>query len=226
MHHRSFKTTLLATSLLLGGALALTGCKPLATDPDQAADTTPSDQSPPPTDSEVDPSRSAANGTSVEDPRARARLEAADSATVEGTRVEGTADLVQTGDTLVITGEVRGLEPGLHGFHVHETGVCDQPDFESAGSHFDTTGEEHGAPEDTAQHAGDLGNLEAAENGVATFRIETTTISLDGATNSVLGRTLIVHQDADDLESQPSGEAGARIACGVIQLVPAGSIES
>lgn len=111
-----------------------------------------------------------------------------------------------------------GLEPGTHGLHIHEHGDCSAPDGSSAGAHFAPDGDPHGAPRDAADahHAGDLGNVTATEGGMAEKRMTDDELSLTG-TYGVLGRAVVVHQGEDDLVSQPSGNSGDPVACGVIQ---------
>lgn len=116
-----------------------------------------------------------------------------------------------------------GLEPGEHGVHIHEVGICDasgEKPFESAGDHFNPTDHEHGAPSADDSHAGDLGNLMVADDGSIDFEITTDKFTLEkGATNSLDdadGSSIVIHADEDDLESQPSGDSGDREACGVI----------
>lgn len=124
---------------------------------------------------------------------------------------------------VVLSGEVSGLKKGLHGFHIHEFGD-NTNGCTSAGAHFNPEKEDHGAPESTVRHVGDLGNIEAsADGGVTKVCIQDSRISLAGP-NSILGRTLVVHADPDDLGrgghelSLTTGNAGARIACGVIGI--------
>lgn len=123
-----------------------------------------------------------------------------------------------------MTGQISGLAPGLHGFHVHQFG--DNTDgCTSAGPHYNPDGAEHGAPDDDkgSRHAGDLGNVEANADGVANFDIKDSLISLNGE-RSVVGRTMVIHADVDDLGkgghelSKTTGNAGARLACGVIGI--------
>jgi len=126
---------------------------------------------------------------------------------------------------VTVKGELKGLKEGLHGFHVHEFG--DTTDgCTSAGPHFNPNGKTHGGPGDAERHAGDLGNVTAGPDGVAKFEVKDAQISLNGQT-SVVGRTMVVHADPDDLGkgghelSKTTGNAGARVACGVIGLAKA-----
>ncbi|MCK5941512.1 MAG: superoxide dismutase family protein [Planctomycetes bacterium] len=129
--------------------------------------------------------------------------------------VTGRIELTRSGDKLRLTGEVRGLKPGLHGFHVHQFGdLSDASSGKSAGGHFAPRGMDHGRQSDETRHVGDLGNIEANEEGVAKVDITDRLIALHGA-HSVLGRAIVVHADADDY-SQPTGAAGPRVAFGVI----------
>jgi Cu-Zn family superoxide dismutase len=116
-----------------------------------------------------------------------------------------------------------GLEAGLHGVHIHETGTCDaegETPFESAGGHFNPTQHTHGALDDEESHAGDLGNLEVDETGTFGAEITTDKVTLEpGAENSLAdadGSAIIIHAGEDDLQTDPSGESGDRVACGVI----------
>ncbi|KAI5734511.1 superoxide dismutase [Cu-Zn] [Diaphorina citri] len=124
-----------------------------------------------------------------------------------------------------VTGEIQGLEEGNHGFHIHEFGD-NTNGCTSAGPHFNPLGKDHGAPSDADRHVGDLGNIVATANKVAKVEIEDSIISLTGA-NNIVGRTLVVHADPDDLGkgghelSKTTGNAGARIACGVIGIAKA-----
>jgi len=134
--------------------------------------------------------------------------------------VAGVVRFEQQGSKVLVTGTVKGLTPGKHGIHVHEFG--DSTDgCTSAGAHFNPHGKEHGAPQDANRHVGDLGNLEADASGVAQVKIEDSLISLTGDL-SIIGRSLVVHADPDDLGkgghelSKTTGNAGARAACGVI----------
>lgn len=133
----------------------------------------------------------------------------------KGSTVKGTITFTKAGDGIRVEGTVTGLTPGKHGFHVHEYGDTTSPDGTSAGGHFNPTGEKHGAPDADKRHAGDFGNIEAGADGTAKVNFLDKHITLDGA-KSILGRGLVVHANADDLTSQPSGNAGDRVAVGVI----------
>jgi Cu-Zn family superoxide dismutase len=137
----------------------------------------------------------------------------------KGNHVSGSVNFTQRGQTVVVEAKVTGLTPGLHGFHVHEKGNCTAADGSSAGAHFNPGGAPHGglaAP----RHGGDLGNLTADANGVAQYKAEVTGISLGTGEDSIIGRAVIVHEKPDDLRTQPSGNAGARLACGLISKSP------
>lgn len=133
----------------------------------------------------------------------------------QGAEVRGVVHFIKREGAVDIVGEIHGLEPGKHGFHVHEFGdLTDMKSGNSAGGHFNPTNEPHGRPTDKQRHVGDLGNIEANEDGVAKFRIRDELISLDGP-HSILGRAVVVHAKADQF-TQPSGDAGDRQALGVI----------
>jgi Cu-Zn family superoxide dismutase len=135
-----------------------------------------------------------------------------------GNAVTGTLRLAQYGDTVRVTGEVRGLKPGAeHGFHVHEKGDCSSGDGMSTGGHFNPAGAAHGRHGHGMHHVGDLPSLVADAQGVAHVKFETTRLSLGGGASSVLDRGLIVHRDPDDYTTQPTGNAGPRLACAVIR---------
>jgi len=121
-----------------------------------------------------------------------------------------------------IKGKITGLNPGRHGFHIHQFGDLSDG-CTSAGAHFNPFGKTHGAPEDEERHVGDLGNIEVKHDGTVDIDISDKLVSLVGA-NSVIGRSVIAHADADDLGktdhqlSKTTGNAGARVACGVIGI--------
>lgn len=132
----------------------------------------------------------------------------------------GDVQFTQTEQGVRVEGRIESLGPTLHGFHVHEHGQCDPPDFESAGGHFNPEGHPHGAPDDPAdqRHAGDFGNLEFDEDNVAEFSFVDDVITLGDGINDVSDKALIVHYEEDDLESQPTGDAGPRAGCGIIEV--------
>ena len=121
------------------------------------------------------------------------------------------------GDGVHFTGTVTGLPAGVHGFHIHETGDCSAPDGSSAGGHFNPTGAPHGGPQSAERHLGDLGNITADASGNAEVNIHAGGVTLGEGENAIMGKAIIVHAGADDLTTQPTGDAGARLACGVIQ---------
>ncbi|KAJ1976769.1 Superoxide dismutase [Cu-Zn] [Dimargaris xerosporica] len=138
--------------------------------------------------------------------------------------VSGIVKFIQTAENgpVRVVGELAGLEPGKHGFHVHQYGD-NTNGCTSAGSHFNPHKQVHGAPEDEVRHVGDLGNIVADANGKASIDIEDSVIQLSGP-HSVIGRTIVVHKDEDDLGkgghalSLTTGNAGDRLACGVIGI--------
>ncbi len=141
-------------------------------------------------------------------------------AVVEGLgehKVKGKVTFTQKGDGVEIVGEFTGLQPGQHGFHIHEFGDCSKADGKCAGGHFNPNGGKHSSPEDPGRHAGDLGNLKADSTGNASFKMTDSMLSLSGP-NSVIGRSVIVHAKADDMKTQPAGDSGDRIGCGVIGI--------
>jgi Cu-Zn family superoxide dismutase len=146
-------------------------------------------------------------------PVAEARL-----APTQGNAATGMLRFVQVGDMVRVSGEVQGLKPGgEHGFHIHEKGDCSSGDGMSAGGHFNPTGAPHGHFGQGAHHTGDLPSLRANANGVASVSFETSTLSIGGGGNTdIVGRGLIVHRDADDYTTQPTGNSGPRLACAVI----------
>ncbi len=162
----------------------------------------------------------------VGDAPAPAAISAAREATVvlapaSGSLVSGKLTLTPMGGVHV-RGEIGGLKPGgVHAFHIHETGDCSAADASSAGGHFNPTGAPHGRAGRGAHHAGDADNLVANTRGVATVDAHFGGVSLGGTrATDVIGRAVVVHAAPDDYTSQPAGNAGARVACGVIRAVP------
>ena len=136
-------------------------------------------------------------------------------ATKSGGEAGGKITFTKVEDGIKVEGEVTGLTPGKHGFHIHEFGDVSTPDAMSAGGHFNPGKATHAGLDTPKRHAGDLGNIEANEKGVAKVDVTIPHLSLSGE-ESILGRGLIVHEKADDLKTQPTGNAGARVAAAVI----------
>lgn len=134
--------------------------------------------------------------------------------------VVATATLTQENDSVHVSMDVDGLPEGTHAFHVHEKGVCEPPDFESAGGHYNPTDMKHGKLNPEGAHAGDFDNVEVDENGKAHVDFTTNQVTLEKGQDTTLytdeGTSLVIHADPDDYKSQPAGDAGERIACGVI----------
>jgi Cu-Zn family superoxide dismutase len=133
-----------------------------------------------------------------------------------GNKVSGTVTFTEVADGVQVQAEITGLTPGNHGFHVHQFGDCSAVDLSSAGAHFNPTNKPHAGPDDTERHVGDMGNVDADASGKAKLEYLDHQISLTNDQGSVIGRSVVVHAKADDLKSQPAGDSGARIACGVI----------
>jgi superoxide dismutase, Cu-Zn family len=146
---------------------------------------------------------------------AKAVLEARSGSTVTGwatfTEQEG-------GDVKVVV-HVEKAPPGMHGLHVHEIGDCSDPEAKSAGGHFNPTKMDHAGPMDAKHHAGDLGNIEVRADGTGDLEVVSKMLGLTDGPNNAMGRSVIFHEKADDLKTQPTGNAGGRLACGVIKVV-------
>lgn len=147
--------------------------------------------------------------------QARANLEAK-----SGSKVAGHVDFAEQGDKLRVSVKVSGLKPNSqHGFHVHEKGDCSSADALTAGGHFNPDGHPHSQAGQAKRHAGDLVNLVADSKGESTASFEVDTIRADDGKYGILNRAVIVHANPDDYVSQPVGNAGGRIACGLIKKV-------
>lgn len=132
----------------------------------------------------------------------------------------GTAEVTESDEGVTILLGLQDLEPGTKAIHFHEHGQCDAPDFESAGDHFNPTGASHGLDHPDGPHAGDLPNIEIGEDGTINEELIAENVSMtEGEENSLIkegGTSLVIHESADDGETQPSGDSGARIACGIV----------
>ncbi len=135
--------------------------------------------------------------------------------------LKASVQMQETDKGIKVTADVSGLKPGaVHGFHVHEKGECKGPDFKSAGPHFNPGNHSHSGPAAQSKHLGDLGNLVANDKGIAKTEVLIPKAKEHGL-ESFIGKAVIIHAKADDLTTQPAGDSGDRIACGLIR---AGSI--
>ena len=192
---RTASPFLLVPGALALGALALGACQSEPADPADADST-----------------------AATETPADSARTAMASLASKSGSDVTGEIRFVQEAGGIRVSGTINGLPVGEHGFHVHGTGDCSADDATSAGDHFNPDSTQHGRSDAApgARHVGDFGNVTADASGVATVDLLDTVIAFDG-TNSIVGKAVIVHANPDDY-SQPSGNAGARLACGVVEM--------
>jgi Cu-Zn family superoxide dismutase len=152
---------------------------------------------------------------------------AADSTSIKATIINtkgkkiGTAELSPVAEGVNIHLVAANLPPGVHGFHIHEVGLCEKPDFVSSGMHLNPLGKEHGFDNPKGYHAGDLPNIQVGTDGKVNVDLIANTVTLEkGKSNSILtaqGVSLIIHEKSDDYMTDPSGNSGARIACGVIK---------
>ena len=144
---------------------------------------------------------------------ARAELKSAQGQDV------GTATFTPAKQGVGVTLNVRNLAPGVHGIHIHEAGKCDAPDFKTAGGHFNPAGKHHGSLNPQGEHAGDLGNLTVGAKGTAKVKLTAKGVTLGEGENSLFhpgGTSVVIHANPDDLKTDPAGNAGPRIVCGVI----------
>ncbi|MEM5429354.1 superoxide dismutase family protein [Cupriavidus oxalaticus] len=157
-------------------------------------------------------SASAASSSATSGARAAATLQPK-----SGTNTAGTVTFQQQPGGVLMTAAITGLPPNtVHGFHVHEKGDCSAPDAMSAGGHFNPGGKPHGQMTMPDHHAGDMNNLTADSSGNARVSMLLPSLSVGTGANSVIGRAVVVHKDPDDYKTQPTGNAGGRIACGVV----------
>jgi Cu-Zn family superoxide dismutase len=175
----------------------------------------PADVTPPvpeePLDTAVD------EGLLLDEPEASAPARAvAQLSPATGSQVTGSVTFLAAATGVEVRVQLEGLTPGKHGLHIHEKGDCSASDFASAGDHFNPTNSPHGGPDSAARHAGDFGNVEADAAGRVDATFLDPLLTLTGA-DTILGRAVIVHSDPDDLVTQPAGNSGTRLACGVIE---------
>ncbi len=135
-----------------------------------------------------------------------------------GSKVTGKAVFTQfpSGGTKVEVW-IENAAPGTHGLHLHEKGDCSAPDASSAGAHFNAAGHPHAGPSETARHNGDLGNIEVGADGKGHLEVTSDLLTVAPGPNSVVGKAVVFHDKADDLKTQPTGNAGGRLGCGVVQ---------
>jgi Cu-Zn family superoxide dismutase len=134
-----------------------------------------------------------------------------------GNAATGTVRFEQSGSKVIVTASITGLKPNAeHGFHVHEKGDCSAPDATSAGGHFNPGGKPHAKYDKAERHSGDVPNLRADAAGTARVLWETDALAVGSGPASVIGRAVVIHRDPDDYASQPAGNSGPRISCGVI----------
>lgn len=166
------------------------------------------------------PSASTATTTTGTAAVSTAKAAVVNLASASGSLVSGRLSVVPMNDGVHLTGEVGGLSPGsTHAIHIHEKGDCSAADASSAGGHFNPAGAPHGKVGSGAHHGGDMDNIVANAEGVAKVDVHASGVTLGGAAvNDVAGKAVIVHAAADDYRTQPTGNAGGRVACGVITV--------
>jgi superoxide dismutase, Cu-Zn family len=133
-----------------------------------------------------------------------------------GTKVTGTVDIGRSSKGLLVRVYVKDIAPGPHGIHIHEKGDCSSPDGESAGGHFNPTGDKHGGTTSRSRHVGDFGNIVVDKSGGGEFEIKVPAPAKPFAWEQLVGKAIVIHGGKDDLSTQPSGNSGDRIACGVL----------
>jgi superoxide dismutase, Cu-Zn family len=136
---------------------------------------------------------------------------------LSGSQVQGVIAFAKVSEGVRVRGTFSNLSPGLHGFHIHEYGDCRTEDGASAGGHFNPRDQIHGGPDAEQRHVGDLGNIQADEKGNGRVDFIATALSLEGD-ESIIGRSVVVHERQDDFRTQPDGDTGTRLACGVIGI--------
>ncbi len=191
---------------IVAGLLALGACAPRQ----EGAEAPPAEEAPP-----------AAMAAPMEPQAPAATSASATLAAAAGSGITGTVSFQEMAGGVHVEARVEGAPPGTHGFHLHETGDCSAADFASAGGHFNPEGVAHGAPEAEPHHAGDFGNIEIGADGTGSLSLHSTKLAIAAGPNSVVGRAVILHAQADDLATQPTGNAGGRIACGVVAAAAA-----
>lgn len=221
------------TAITLWSVLLITGCNEQQTDElqydtsNKALDYTPQLNDP---TSDIDEPRNLENEENgaaenadvdvseveADSDQQQAMVATTDLEPIGDSKVKGNVRFVQDGEKVRVTGTITGLSPGKHGFHVHEHGdLSDKKEGKSAGGHYNPTNKPHGRPSDQERHVGDLGNIEANQQGVAEIDMQDSVISLSGP-HSIVDRSLVVHEGEDKF-TQPTGDAGGRVAFGLIK---------
>jgi superoxide dismutase, Cu-Zn family len=197
--------------LILFTAMLLTACGQSQDEPEGTADSRTRPDNPMPEPADVAAPGQAPQGASAQ------------IAPTQGNTASGSVSLTAEDDGVRLTGAVQGLKPNAEfGFHIHEKGDCSAPDASSAGGHFNPAKADHGNPESGAHHAGDMMNLKSDAQGTAQIDTRASSATLhSGQPTDVLGKAVVVHENPDDYTTQPSGNSGSRIACGVITVQPA-----
>lgn len=140
-----------------------------------------------------------------------------------GQTATGTVHFQDVADGTQVVVDLTNVPPGVHGFHIHEGASC-ADDAKAAGGHFNPNNMPHADPQAASHHAGDFGNVTADDKGEVHLTFVTHSVSVAAGTTSVIGHAVVLHANADDLTTQPAGNAGARIACGVVTAM-AGSMQ-
>ena len=166
------------------------------------------------------PEQRAEQPTATPEPMtAQGRVAVASIGPASGSTLTGMATFTESNGTVTLELTLDNASPGPHAVHIHETGDCSAPDASSAGGHWDPTGEEHGKWGEPPFHLGDIGNVEVGEDGTGSLTMSTDRWSVgDGSESDVVGTSVVVHSGADDFTSQPAGDSGERIGCGVVQI--------
>ena len=136
----------------------------------------------------------------------------------KGNQVSGRVTFTQQAQGVLVAVDVQGLTANAeHGFHIHEKGDCSSGDGMSTGGHFNPATKDHGMPNSSMSHAGDMPNIKSDANGNATYTAKLHGFAVNTGPNGIVGRSVVVHRDPDDYKSQPAGNSGPRIACGLIK---------
>ena len=137
-----------------------------------------------------------------------------------GSHASGNASFISTNDGVRITVHITGASPGMHAVHLHDKGDCSAPDATSAGPHFNPTQHTHGSPQADPHHAGDFGNMQVGPDSSGTLELVSRDLTVDPGPKCVVGHSIVVHGGTDDFTSQPAGNSGPRVGCGVVVAGP------